>query len=220
MKEKLELLKEWNNTKTSSIIKLSIWIIIIILIAALTKTVQPNTKNPTQIIENIEKPTSEKIKQTLKNINNYEEEIIVETEEVENIHLTKSNEDILITYNNESYYKTDVIYKIQTNEIIENKLLKDIIYYNIENIRDYLENIDEDYLTTYKDNSYKIGYTILLNNETPTFQINEATNEAKITITGNETINKIEIEFQNYEIKKITLNISNINNIENIEVEK
>ena len=125
----------------------------------------------------------------------------------------------MIIYNNEKYYKKDNLYLFSTNEVIENKLLQDIIYFNVNNIKDRLQNVEEDYITVYKDNSYVISYTIPTN-EIPSFELleTEPTNKINITISGKENINKIEINLENYDIKKITLELSNINNIDNLNV--
>ena len=164
-------------------------------------------------------PTRETILNKLNNINNYEEYITIETDIVENLSLTHSNNEDLIIYNNEKYYNKDNLYLLSTNEIIENQLLKDIIYFNINNIRDRIQNIEEDYITIYKDNSYIISYRVPTN-EIPSFELleTEPTNNINITISGKENINKIEINLENYNIKKITLELSNINNIDNINI--
>ena len=69
------------------------------------------------------------------------------------------------------------------------------------------------------DNSYIINYTIPTN-EIPSFELleSEPINNINITISGKENINKIEITLENYYIKKITLELENINNIDNINV--
>ena len=211
--------------KIGSIIKLSFWFIFILIIALFvrlnnkTENLKSESK-PMQQIEKIITPTNEIVKQQLKNITNYEENITVETDIIENIKLTHANDEDLIIYNNEQYYNKDNLYLLQTNEIIENQLLKDIIYFNINNIKNRIENIEEDYITVYKDNSYIISYTIPTN-EIPSFELLEEiepTNIINITISGKEKINKIEITLENYNIKKITLELENINNIDNINV--
>jgi len=212
----------WNDPKLGSAIKLSIWLILILILAVIVrindkpKLEEPKTKEPEQKIIN---PTNEIIKKQLEEITSYEENITVETDIIENITLTHSNDTDLIIYNTQKYYKKDNLYLLETNEIIENKLLTDIIYFNINNIKDRLQNIEEDYITVYKDNSYVISYTIPTN-EIPSFELleTEPTNNINIIISGKETINKIEINLENYNIKKITLELSNINNIENIDV--
>ena len=211
--------------KIGSIIKLSFWFIFILIIALFvrlnnkTENLKSESK-PMQQIEKVITPTNEIVKQQLKNITNYEENITVETDIIENIKLTHANDEDLIIYNNEQYYNKDNLYLLQTNEIIENQLLKDIIYFNINNIKNRIENIEEDYITVYKDNSYIISYTIPTN-EIPSFELLEEiepTNNINITISGKEKINKIEITLENYNIKKITLELENINNIDNINV--
>lgn len=216
--------KIWNDPKLGSAIKLSIWLILILILALVVRTSdklkQEEQEIPKQeIIEKIIKPTNEIIKKQLQEITSYEENITVETDVIETISLTHTNDTDLITYNNQKYYKKDNLYLLETNEIIENKLLTDIIYFNINNIKDRLQNIEEDYITVYKDNSYVISYTIPTN-EIPSFELleTEPTNNINIIIRGKETINKIEINLENYNIKKITLELFNINNIENIDV--
>lgn len=213
----------WNDPKLGSAIKLSIWFILILLLALIVRTNDNKIEEPQpKIQETIETPklqTSDNIKTQLQEITSYEENITVETEIIENLKLTHTNDEDLIIYNNQKYYKKDNLYLLETNEIIENKLLTDIIYFNINNIKDRLQNIEEDYITVYKDNSYVISYTIPTN-EIPSFELleTEPTNNINIIISGKETINKIEINLENYNIKKITLELSNINNIENIDV--
>jgi len=213
----------WNDPKLGSAIKLSIWIILILILAVIVrindKPKLEEPKTPQQPEQKIIKPTNEIIKKQLEEITSYEENITVETDIIETITLTHSNDTDLITYNNQKYYKKDNLYLLETNEIIENKLLTDIIYFNINNIKDRLQNIEEDYITVYKDNSYIISYTIPTN-EIPSFELleTEPTNNINIIISGKETINKIEINLENYNIKKITLELFNINNIENIDV--
>ena len=214
----------WNDPKIGSAIKLSIWIVLILILALIVrisdKPKMEESKIPIQEKQE-EKiiPTNEMIKKQLEEITSYEENIIVETDIVENMSLTHSNDEDLIIYNNQKYYKKDNLYLLPTNEIIENKLLTDIIYFNINNIKDRLQNVEEDYITVYKDNSYVISYTIPTN-EIPSFELleTEPTNNINIIISGKETINKIEINLENYNIKKITLELFNINNIENIDV--
>lgn len=210
----------WNDPKLGSAIKLSIWLILILILSLMVrlndKVEEPKPTIPEQVIT----PTRETILNKLNNINNYEEFITVETDIIENIKLTHSNNEDLIIYNNEKYYNKDNLYLLSTNEIIENRLLKDIIYFNINNIKDRLQNLDEDYITVYKDNSYIISYTIPTN-EIPSFELLEQiepTNNINITISGKESINKIEINLENYNIKKITLELFNINNIDNINI--
>lgn len=210
----------WNDPKLGSAIKLSIWLILILILSLMVrlndKVEEPKPTIPEQVIT----PTRETIFNKLNNINNYEEFITVETDIIENITLTHSNNEDLIIYNNEKYYNKDNLYLLSTNEIIENQLLKDIIYFNITNIKDRLQNLDEDYITVYKDNSYIISYTIPTN-EIPSFELLEEiepTNNINITISGKDNINKIEINFENYNIKKITLELFNINNIDNINI--
>ena len=210
----------WNDPKLGSAIKLSIWLILILILSLMVrlndKVEEPKPTIPEQVIT----PTRKTILNKLNNINNYEEFITVETDIIENITLTHSNNEDLIIYNNEKYYNKDNLYLLSTNEIIENQLLKDIIYFNINNIKDRLQNLDEDYITVYKDNSYIISYTIPTN-EIPSFELLEQiepTNKINITISGKDNINKIEINFENYNIKKITLELLNINNIDNINI--
>jgi len=210
----------WNDPKLGSAIKLSIWLILILILSLMVrlndKVEEPKPSIPEQVIT----PTRETILNKLNNINNYEEFITVETDIIENITLTHSNNEDLIIYNNEKYYNKDNLYLLSTNEIIENQLLKDIIYFNINNIKDRLQNLEEDYITVYKDNSYIISYTIPTN-EIPSFELLEEiepTNKINITISGKDNINKIEINFENYNIKKITLELLNINNIDNINI--
>ena len=211
----------WNDPKLGSAIKLSIWLILILILSLMVrlndKVEEPKTIQPEQKITN---PTNETIKKQLEEITSYEENITVETDIIENITLTHSNDEDLIIYNNEKYYNKDNLYLLSTNEIIENQLLKDIIYFNITNIKDRLQNLDEDYITVYKDNSYIISYTIPTN-EIPSFELLEQiepTNNINITISGKDNINKIEINLENYNIKKITLELFNINNIDNINI--
>lgn len=212
----------WNDPKLGSIIKLAFWFIIILIVALIVR-VNDNTvelqQAPIEEKQEILIPTNEIIKKQLNNITSYEENIIVETDILENIKLTHADDEDLITYNNQEYYKKDNLYLLPTNEIIENQLLKDILYFNINNIKDRIENLEEDYITVYKDNSYIISYTIPTN-ETPSFELleTEPTNNINITISGKEKINKIEINLENYNIKKITLELSNINNIDKINV--
>lgn len=210
----------WNDPKLGSAIKLSIWLILILILSLMVrlndKIEEPKPTIPEQVIT----PTRKTILNKLNNINNYEEFITVETDIIENITLTHSNNEDLIIYNNEKYYNKDNLYLLSTNEIIENQLLKDIIYFNINNIKDRLQNLEEDYITVYKDNSYIISYTIPTN-EIPSFELLEEiepTNKINITISGKDNINKIEINFENYNIKKITLELLNINNIDNINI--
>ena len=213
----------WNDPKLGSAIKLSIWIILILILAVIVrindKPKLEETKTPQQPEQKIINPTNEIIKKQLEEITSYEENITVETDIIETITLTHTIDTDLITYNNQKYYKKDNLYLLETNEIIENKLLTDIIYFNINNIKDRLQNIEEDYITVYKDNSYVISYTIPTN-EIPSFELleTEPTNNINIIISGKETINKIEINLENYNIKKITLELFNINNVENIDV--
>lgn len=213
---------KWNDPKIGSIIKLSFWFIIILIVALIVR-VNNNTIEKTPIIlpeePEILIPTNEIIKKQLNNITSYEENITVETDIIENIKLTHTNDEDLIIYNNQEYYKKDNLYLLSTNEKIENQLLYDIIYFNINNIKNRIENLEEDYITVYKDNSYIISYTIPTN-DTPSFELleTEPTNNIYITISGKENINKIEISFENYNIKKLTLELSNINNINNINV--
>ena len=214
----------WNDPKIGSAIKLSIWLILIIILALIVrindkpKLEEPKTIQPEQKITN---PTNETIKKQLEEITSYEENITVETDIVENIKLTHTQDEDLIIYNNEKYYKKDNLYLLETNEITENKLLTDMIYFNINNIKDRLRNIEEDYITVYKDNSYIISYTIPTN-EIPSFELleTEPTNNINIIISGKESINKIEINLENYNIKKITLELFNINNIDNINIKE
>ena len=216
--------KIWNDPKLGSAIKLSIWLILILILALIVrindkpKLEEPKTIQPEQKITN---PTNETIKKQLEEITSYEENITVETDIIENIKLTHTQDEDLIIYNNEKYYKKDNLYLLETNEMIENKLLTDIIYFNINNIKDKLQNVEEDYITVYKDNSYVISYTIPTN-EIPSFELleTEPTNNINITISGKESINKIEINLENYNIKKITLELFNINNIDNINIKE
>lgn len=210
----------WNDPKLGSAIKLSIWLILIMILAIFVR-INDNTKQlePAKPIEQIKNPTKETILKQLNNINNYEELITIEKDIIETIKLTHAQDEDLIIYNNEKYYNKDNLYQLPSNEITENKLLKDIIYFNIPNIKDKLQNLEEDYITIYKDNSYIISYTIKTN-ETPSFELleTEPKNNINITISGKETINKIEINLENYEIKKIILELSNINNIDNLDI--
>lgn len=212
----------WNDPKLGSAIKLSLWLIIILLLSLIVRiNDKVEVKEPkTPIQEQEITPTRETILKELNNINSYEEFITVETDIIENISLTHAQDEDLIIYNNEKYYNKDNLYLLSTNEIIENQLLKDIIYFNINNIKDKLQNIEEDYITVYKDNSYIISYRVPTN-EIPSFELLEQiepTNNINITISGKESINKIEISLENYNIKKITLELSNINNIDNINI--
>ena len=213
----------WNDPKIGSAIKLSIWVILILILAFIVRINDNKVLNePTKPIEQkqtLTTPTNEKIIKQLEEINSYEETITIEKDIIENIYLTHANDEDLIIYNNEKYYKKDNLYLLSTNEVIENKLLQDIIYFNVNNIKDRLQNVEEDYITVYKDNSYVISYTIPTN-EIPSFELleTEPTNKINITISGKENINKIEINLENYDIKKITLELSNINNIDNLNV--
>ena len=133
--------------------------------------------------------------------------------------LTNFLDKYLISYNGERYYKIDDLYLLSTKEVIENKLLSDVTYFNIKNISEYLSDIEEDYLTIYKDNSFSIGYTIPVNSGVLSFEINESSSFVTIIISGNENIDKVDISFNDYYIKSISLSLSNINNIEDIEVD-
>lgn len=215
--------KIWDDPKIGSIVKLSIWLVLILILALLVRlNGNSEIEEPIKPIEEkqeIKTPTSELVLKQLNDINSYEEIITVEKEPTETLSLTHANDEDLIIYNNEKYYKKDNLYLLSTNEVIENKLLQDIIYFNVNNIKNRLQNVEEDYITVYKDNSYVISYTIPTN-EIPSFESleQEATNKINITISGKENINKIEINLENYDIKKITLELSNINNIDNLNV--
>ena len=214
----------WNDPKLGSAIKLSIWLILILVLALIVRiSDKPKIEEPKTPVHQttIETPTRDNIKKQLEEITSYEENITVETDIIENIKLTHTPDEDLIIYNNQKYYKKDNLYLLETNEIIENKLLADIIYFNINNIKDRLKNIEEDYITVYKDNSYVISYTVPTN-EIPSFELleTESTNNINIIISGKENINKIEINLENYNIKKITLELSNINNIDNINLKE
>ena len=215
--------KIWDDPKIGSIVKLSIWLVLILILALLVRlNGNSEIEEPTKPIEEKQKiktPTNEIVLKQLEDINSYEEIITVEKEPTETLSLTHANDEDLIIYNNEKYYKKDNLYLLSTNEVIENKLLQDIIYFNVNNIKDRLQNVEEDYITVYKDNSYVISYTIPTN-EIPSFELleTEPTNKINITISGKENINKIEINLENYDIKKITLELSNINNIDNLNV--
>ena len=211
----------WSDPKLGSAIKLSIWLILILLLSLVVRlNNKQELEQPKTPIQQITTPTRENIIKQLNNINSYEEFITVDKDIIENLSLIHTQDEDLIIYNNEKYYNKDNLYLLSTNEIIENQLLKDIIYFNINNIKDRVQNIAEDYITVYKDNSYTISYTIPTN-ETPSFELLEEierANNINITISGKETINKIEINLENYYIKKITLELSNINNINNINI--
>lgn len=216
----------WNDPKLGSIIKLSIWFVLVLIVVLVVrindylKLDETTPKEETPIQERqIIKPTNEIVKQQLNNITSYEENITIETDIIENIKLTHTNDEDLINYNNQEYYKKDNLYLLSSNEIVENKIVSDILYFNINNIKNRIENMEEDYITVYKDNSYVISYTIPTN-DIPSFELleTEPTNNIYITISGNENINKIEINFENNETKKITLELSNINNIDNINI--
>ena len=213
--------KLWNDPKSGSAMKIAIWAFLILILALVVRLNGNNEiEEPVKPIEEkqeIKTPTNEIVLKQLKDINSYEEIITVEKETTETLSLTHANDEDLIIYNNEKYYRKDNLYLLSTNEVIENKLLQDIIYFNVNNIKDRLQNVEEDYITVYKDNSYVISYTIPTN-EIPSFELleTEATNKINITISGKENINKIEINLENYDIKKITLELSNINNIDNI----
>lgn len=215
--------KIWDDPKIGSIVKLSIWLVLILILALLVRlNGNSEIEEPVKPIEEkqeIKTPTNEIVLNQLKDINSYEEIITVEKEPTETLSLTHANDEDMIIYNNEKYYKKDNLYLLSTNEVIENKLLQDIIYFNVNNIKNRLQNVEEDYITVYKDNSYVISYTIPTN-EIPSFELleQEATNKINITISGKENINKIEINLENYDIKKITLELSNINNIDNLNV--
>ena len=214
----------WNDPKLGSAIKLSIWLILILVLALIVRiSDKPKIEEPKTPVHQtkIETPTSDNIKKQLEEITSYEENITVETDIIENIKLTHTPDEDLIIYNNQKYYKKDNLYLLETNEIIENKLLTDIIYFNINNIKDRLKNIEEDYITVYKDNSYVISYTVPTN-EIPSFELleTESTNNINLIISGKENINKIEINLENYNIKKITLELFNINNIDNINIKE
>ena len=217
MRDKLEQFSEWNNSKTSSIVKLSLWMIIIIVVVVFVKTGESSSESSSTQIP-IVKPTSDVIKSKLKSMISFEEDIVVETDIDEFMHLIQLDDDILIVYNGDKYHKTDFIYKISSNELVYDRLLSDVIYYNVRNISDYLENVDEDYITVYKDDSFLVSYTMFLNDGVPSFELDESTDTVSVVVSGKDEIDKIVIEFQNYYIRKITLNLSNINNIENIEV--
>lgn len=215
--------KIWDDPKIGSIVKLSIWLVLILILALLVRlNGNSEIEEPVKPIEEkqeIKTPTNEIVLKQLEDINSYEEIITVEKEPTETLSLTHANDEDLIIYNNEKYYKKDDLYLLSTNGVIENKLLQDIIYFNVNNIKNRLQNVEEDYITVYKDNSYVISYTIPTN-EIPSFELleQEATNKINITISGKENINKIEINLENYDIKKITLELSNINNIDNLNV--
>lgn len=215
--------KIWDDPKIGSIVKLSIWLVLILILSLLVRlNGNSETEEPVKPIEEkqeIKTPTNEIVLKQLKDINSYEEIITVEKEPTETLSLIHANGEDLITYNNEKYYNKDNLYLLPTKEVIENRLLQDIIYFNVNNIKDRLQNVEEDYITVYKDNSYVISYTVPTN-EIPSFELleQEATNKINITISGKENISKIEINLENYDIKKITLELSNINNIDNLNV--
>ena len=83
--EKIKKIKEykesfktiWDDPKIGSAIKLSLWLIAVIILSLLIriKGTQQNIKEPTQIQTIEEKPTKENILKQLKKITNYESNI-------------------------------------------------------------------------------------------------------------------------------------------------
>jgi hypothetical protein len=210
--------KIWDDPKIGSIIKLSMWFIPILLLAFIVRINEKTIiEEQPKIIEKEENITNKTVLKQFENINSYEETITVETDIIETLKLTHAQDEDLILYNNQEYYNRDNLYLLSTNEITDNKIIKNIIYFNINNIKNRLENEKEDYITVYKDNSYIISYTLDIN-EIPLFEQLENIGTANITISGKENINKIEINFENYNIRKITYELENINNIDKINI--
>lgn len=219
--EKIKKIKEykesfktiWDDPKIGSAIKLSLWLIAVIILSLLIriKGTQQNIKEPTQIQTIEEKPTKENILKQLKKITNYESNITFIKEQEEKMNITKTQEQTLIRYNGET------IYLETNNEIAENPLINQILNFNINKIYDSIKEKEENYITIYKDNSYMINYTIPLNSLTE-YELEETID---LTISGKENIEKIQINMENtnYNIKEIIQEITNINNIEEINME-
>lgn len=212
LKEKKEAFDViWSNPKSHAIIMLSFWFIVVLILSLMVRT-KDNTalEIPEETLEIEEKTlTSDLIKEKLEQIKNYEASILVN--EVNYIHIIKVNNEELIEYNNETYYHNDLLYILNNSilEPIENDFINDIVYFSISNIYNLVKDIDEDYITIYKDNSYIIKYSVDISNYKSDLEGN-----LEIILTGSSEINKIEIN-SDY---KIIIDLTNVNNIEKLNI--
>lgn len=221
MKEKIKNLKEkkqsfdiiWNDSKNKSIIKLSLWfalILILSLVVRINGTETEEIKKENEIILSNPKKQLKEIKEYNINLN------IETTETIEIINKKLINNQEIINYLGNNYY-----YDIETKE---NNITDEIIiktqYFNPKNIFNLIEYIEEEYQTIYKDESYVANYKVPSNIFIKQYNGKETeTNEfIDIKIEGKEKTNKITINLNNIDE---TINIKNIiiifNNIEDIK---
>ena len=232
-KEKKEAFKLiWENPRYHAIIMLSFWFTIILVLALIVRIKDATKKDI--ILNNVQEEKIEineiYIKNKLKEINSYDAMITLQKYDMtETIEKTITNDEQLIKYQNNTYYFKNELYNISNNQMIinNNQILIDTNYFNTVNIYNLINNINEEYITIYNDNSYIINYKVpikdfLLNYKNMIIESNDYIN---INIEGNNYINKITIDLTNiniidpnFYIKTITLELKNINKIDKINI--
>lgn len=224
------LITIWNNPRYHATIVLGLWLIPIAILAIIVRT------NPTQPILSENKVDEKQelkeisIKDKLKQIDSYETTMTIEKyDSIEIIDKTYKNNEQLIKYANNIFYYKDNLYIVINNELIidNNELLTNINYFNVNNIYNLIENVEEEYITKYQDGTFLINYKITLQELMQKYKNIIIDNQEYIDITleGKENINKIKINLTNLNIvdinnniKTIQLELRNINNIETINV--
>lgn len=228
--EKLEKLKKykesfdtaWSNPKTHSAILLSFWFIAILILSLLVRFFpEKNTiEEPIREEKIIFSPTSEGIKKYLKSIKSYQANILIDDIEFK---ITDIGSKRIINNNNINYFYDGTLYQMsdEGKVITDDKNILTVNFFNIENIYNLIENINEEYITIYKDGSYIALYNIPIKEFYKKYDDSIIDSEENIvlTISGINDINKIEIDLSNieFEYKKIIINLENKNNIEKIE---
>ncbi|MBP3921041.1 MAG: hypothetical protein J6D28_05705 [Bacilli bacterium] len=223
--EKIKKLKEkkqsfdilWDNPRYKSIIKLSIWFILILILSLVVRI--SNNNEPNKPVQNPDiKETTPK--QQLQKINNYEAIINIDEQ---TLTTKKTNNKELITYQNNTYY-------YENNNLIigeYNEFIFKTLFFNPNNIYLLIENIDEEYTTKYKDGTYITNYKVPTKIFIKNYNNNYIETEEFINITleGNKETNKITINLNNIQlieptinINNITINLNNVNNIQEINV--
>lgn len=234
--KKIEKLKEykesfdilWSNPKSHAIIMLSFWFVLVLGLSLLVRLSPSDSFDDVPIVSEdvVFLSTSDGIKEYLNSIGSYQASISAVGISDFDFEITAVNNVRLISYNGLNFYYDGNMYLLSNNDkvLTDDKNVLDINFFSVYNIYNLIKDINEEYITIYKDESYLVSYNILVSDFFLKYDgtIVDTTDTINVIISGINGINKIDVDLTNLGLsdfyQKLTINLSNVNNIEKINI--
>lgn len=234
--KKIEKLKEykksfnilWDDPKSHAIIMLSFWFVLILGLSLLVRLSPNDSFDDIPVVSEediVFLPTGDGIKEYLNSISSYQATISAVGISDFDFEIVDAGMERLISYDGLNFYYDGNMYLLSNNDKIltDDKNVLDINFFSVYNIYDLIKDINEEYITIYKDETYLISYNILVSDFFLKYDgtIVDTTDTINVTIGGVNGINKIDIDLANLGLpdfyQRLIINLSNVNNIEKID---